>query len=50
MKNVVKKLSKKYNKRKEVILCMIKFAMKQNYNLKESKEMIKNFYDKKVMQ
>ena len=51
MKNVVldeevKELSKKYNKRKEVILAMIKFCMKQNYNLKEIKEIIKGFYDR----
>lgn len=46
MENVVLELSKKYNKRKEVISSMIKFCMKQNYNLKEIKEIIKDFYNR----
>lgn len=41
---IVKELSKKYNKDEETIIFMLEFAMYKKYDLKDSIKLIEDFY------
>lgn len=43
--SVVKKLSKKYNKKEKIILEMIKKCKELGYNIRESKVLIEEFFE-----
>lgn len=47
VQNIVKSVSKKYNKKEEVILLMFEFLKIKRYNIKDSKELIEKFFKSK---
>ena len=44
LKAIVKELSKKYNKKEQMIQIMLEKCKNSNYNIKESKEIIEDFF------
>lgn len=46
MEDIICELSKRYNKKKELIEVMIKGTMNEGYTLEESVEIIEAFYKK----
>lgn len=45
LEEIIKKLSKKYNKKEEVVEIMVKKCVELGYNIDEAKRLIKQFYN-----
>lgn len=43
---IVKELSEKFNKKEQIIKCMVQILEKENYNLKEVRRIIVGFMSK----